>query len=82
VRTYASWSINVDLLTDGNREIAQLHDCGYSVTAELTVDEAVLVTRKLADIAPLVPLHELRERDKVERGRSAGRRDGQDDGSE
>jgi len=67
LRTYASWSINVDLLTDRNRQIAQLHDCGYSVTAELTAGEAVQVTRKLADIAPVVPLHELRERDKVER---------------
>jgi hypothetical protein len=63
--TYASWSINVDLLTDRNRQIAQLHDCGYSVTAELTADEAVQVTRKLADIAPVVPL--LREREKAER---------------
>jgi hypothetical protein len=65
LRTYASWSINVDLLTDGNRQIAQLHDCGYSVTAELTADEAVKVARKLADIAPVVPL--LREREKAER---------------
>jgi len=65
LRTYASWSINVDLLTDRNRQIAQLHDCGYFVTAELTVDEAVQVTRELADIAPVVPL--VREREKAER---------------
>jgi hypothetical protein len=63
--TYASWSINVDLLSDRNRQIAQLHDCGFSVTAELTADEAVQLTRKLADIAPVVPL--LREREKAER---------------
>jgi len=65
LRIYASWSINVELLTDRNRQIAQLHDCGYSVTAELTVDEVVQVTRKLADIAAVVPL--VREREKAER---------------
>jgi len=70
LRTYASWSINVDLLTDRNRQIAQLYDCGNVVTAELTADEAVQVTRKLADIAPVVPLHDLRERDKAERAAS------------
>jgi hypothetical protein len=63
--TYASWSINVDLLTDRNRQIAQLHDCGYSVTAELSANEAVQVAHKLADIAPVIPL--LREREKAER---------------
>ena len=36
--TYASWSINVDLVADADRMIASLHDCGYSVTAELTAD--------------------------------------------
>ena len=67
LRTYASWSINVDLVADADRMIASLHDCGYSVTAELTADEAAHVTRQLVDMAPVVPLHELRERDKAER---------------
>jgi hypothetical protein len=52
LRTYAPWSINVDLVADADRMIAWLHDCGCSVTAELTADEAVQVTRQLADIAP------------------------------
>ena len=66
LRTYTSWSIHVELATEANQVIASLHDCGYSVTAELTADEVVEVSRKLADIAPLVPLHEVRERDKAE----------------
>jgi hypothetical protein len=40
LRTYASWSINVELVADAHRQIASLHDCGYSVTAELTPAEA------------------------------------------
>jgi HD superfamily phosphodiesterase len=68
VRTYASWSIHVELAADADafQVIACLHDCGYSVTAELTTDEAVEVSRKLADIVPVVPLHEARERDEAE----------------
>jgi hypothetical protein len=80
LRTYAPWSIHVELVAEANRMIASLHDCGYSVTAELTADEAVQVTRNLADIAPVVPLHEIRERQKAERAtarevRGAKRRD-------
>jgi hypothetical protein len=69
VRTYASWSIHVELAADADayQVIACLHDCGYSVTAELTTEEAVEVSRKLADIVPVVPLHEARERDETER---------------
>lgn len=68
VRTYASWSINVELTADPDayQVIACLHDCGSSVTAELTTDEAVEVSRKLADSVPVVPLHEARERDELE----------------
>ena len=69
VRTYASWSIHVELAADADayQIIACLHDCGYSVTAELTTDEADEVRRKLADIVPVVPLHEVRDRDKAVR---------------
>lgn len=67
LRTFASWSINVELITDANRMITSLHDGGYSVTAELTADEAAQVTRKLADVAPVVSLLELRERGKAEK---------------
>jgi len=66
LRAYTSWSIHVELAADANQVIASLHDCGSSGSAELTADEAVEVSRKLADIAPLVPLHEVRERDKAE----------------
>jgi hypothetical protein len=49
VRTYASWSIHVELTADADAHhvIACLHDCGYSVTADLTTEEAVEVSRKL-----------------------------------
>jgi len=59
VRTYASWSIHAELTADEEayQVIASLHDCGYSVTAELTTEEAVEVSRKLADIVPVVQLH-------------------------
>jgi hypothetical protein len=69
VRTYASWSIHVELTADAeaNQVIACLHDCGYSVTAELTTDEAVEVSHKLDNRVPVLPLHEARERDKAER---------------
>ena len=68
VRTYASWSIHVELTADADafQVIACLHDCGYSVTAELSAGEAVEVSRKLADIVPVVPLLEARERDEAE----------------
>jgi hypothetical protein len=68
VRTYASWSIHVELTADADADqvIACLHDCGYSVTADLTADEAVEVSRKLADVVPVVPLHEVRERDEAQ----------------
>jgi hypothetical protein len=46
--------------------IACLHDCGSSVTAELTTNEAVEVSRKLADRVSVVPLPEARERDELE----------------
>lgn len=69
VRTYASWSIHVELTADAEayQVIASLHDCGYSVTAELTTDEAAEVRRKLDNSVPVVPLHETRERDEAER---------------
>jgi hypothetical protein len=68
VRTYASWSIHVELAADADayQVIACLHDCGYSVTAELTTEEAAEVSRKLVDIVPVVPLQEARERDDTE----------------
>ena len=68
VRTYASWSIHVELAadTDAYQAIASLHVCGYSVTAELTSDESVEVSHKLADIVPVAPLYEARERDEAE----------------
>jgi hypothetical protein len=57
----------VELVVDSNRQIASLHDCGYSVTAELTSDEAVQVAAKLVDIAPVVSLGEIRERERAEK---------------
>jgi len=69
VRTYASWSIQVELAadTDAYQVVASLHDCGSSVTAELTPDDAVEVSQKLGDAVPGVPPRKARERDEAER---------------
>lgn len=56
VRTYASWSINVELCDDTGGELGTFHDCGHSITAELTDDEAAALRKRLAGIAPLAPL--------------------------
>ncbi len=61
VRTYASWSIHVELRDDIGGDLGTFHDCGYSVTAELTDDEAAALRRRLAGIAPLTPLSEARQ---------------------
>lgn len=56
LRTYAPWSINVDLYRKevAERPIANLHDCGYSISAELTGGQADRLTSDLGRIAPLI----------------------------
>ncbi len=58
---YASWSIHVELYGDRDAPLATLHDCGQSVTADLTPTEATTLTSRLAGMSALIPLHQLRE---------------------
>ncbi len=78
---YAPWSIHVELFGDGPSPIGTLHDCGYTISADLNPAEAIELTRRLAGISGLIPLQELQERnrqarrDKVRRwSRPSGRR--------
>lgn len=66
---YAPWSIHVELYGDGPSPIGTLHDCGYSITADLNPAEASALAGRLEGISGLIPLQELRER------RRRGRRD-------
>lgn len=59
---YAPWSIHVELFGDCPSPIGTLHDCGYTITADLSPAEAAALTSRLARISGLVPLHELHER--------------------
>ncbi len=45
---YAPWSINVDVYDAGDDLIANLHDCGLSVSARLSADQAARLTDALA----------------------------------
>lgn len=54
--TYSSWSINVELEGAESEWLGTLHDCGYSVVASLTADEADAVRARLTGVAPLTPL--------------------------
>ncbi len=58
---YAPWSIHVELYGDRDEPLATLHDCGYSVTADLTPAEATAISSRLAGMSDLIPLHQLRE---------------------
>ena len=59
---YAPWSINVDLLGERESVLGTLHDCGLAVTAELTVNEAAALRRRLEAVAPVTLLAELHAR--------------------
>jgi hypothetical protein len=70
---YAPWSIHVDLYGDGDAPLATLHDCGYSVTADLTPAEATALGSRLAGVSGLTLLHQVRER-RRQNADNAGRR--------
>ncbi|MBB2924498.1 hypothetical protein [Cellulomonas cellasea] len=74
VRRYASWSINVDLYGTEPPPLATFHDCGHSIVARLTAEEAADLTRRLKGIAPVRPLSEIHEERAVERERARGAR--------
>lgn len=59
---YAPWSIHVELFGDGPSPIGTLHDCGFTITADLSPAEAAALASRLAGISGLIPLHELQER--------------------
>lgn len=54
--TYSSWSIHVALEGPDGEHLGTFHDCGYSVLAELTTEEAAAVRARLADVASVAPL--------------------------
>jgi hypothetical protein len=77
VEVYAAWALNAELLGDDGEELASFHDCGYSVVADLTGDEAVELRGRIAPIADLTELnvvHERRREAKSQRRRAALRR--------
>lgn len=69
VRRYASWSINTDLYGTESPPLASFHDCGYSLVARLTAEEAADLTRRLEGIALVRVLSEIHEERDVERRR-------------
>lgn len=58
---YAPWSINVELIGIDGSQLGTLHDCGRSISAELTEEEAGILRRRLAGISSVVPLRDQRE---------------------
>jgi len=75
LRLYAPWSINVDLHAESDpRPIATLHDCGYSVTAYLTQNEAAKLAEAVAVVAPVLPLALLHARRRTEKSDSRAAR--------
>lgn len=59
---YAPWSIHVELFGEGPSPIGTLHDCGYTISADLNPAEAIALASRLAGISGLVPSHELQAR--------------------
>ncbi len=74
VRTYASWSIHVELRDDIGGDLGTFHDCGYSIGVELTEDEAAALRARLAGIAPVAPISEGRQAASSRCRRLLGRR--------
>lgn len=60
VEAYAAWSINVDLIGAEDIRLGTLHDCGVSITADLTDSEAAELRARLPQV-PLVLLAELKQ---------------------
>jgi hypothetical protein len=54
LRTYAAWSINVDLWAEPYvTQLGSLDDCGHAISAVLTHDQARVLATELADIGPV-----------------------------
>ncbi len=72
--SYGAWSIQAELWTPGRvGELATLHDCAYSVSAELDADEAEELATRLGGLATLERLQTVRRRERETR-RAARRR--------
>jgi hypothetical protein len=56
LRTFAPWSINVDLWDAESNSVATFHDCGYSTVVELSQEDASALGSQLSSIAPVLPL--------------------------
>jgi hypothetical protein len=55
LRTYAAWSINVDLWAEPYvTRLGSLDDCGHAISAVLTHDQALVLATELADIGPVL----------------------------
>ncbi len=74
VLAYAPWSINVELIGIDGSDLATLHDCGRSVVADLTDEEAATLRQRLAEVSAVTSLGEHRERRRQARRRSSRRR--------
>jgi hypothetical protein len=54
LRTYAAWSINVDLWAEPYVDhIGSLDDCGHAISAVLTHEQALMLAAELTDIGPV-----------------------------
>ena len=62
ISAYAPWSINVELYGEHGSHLGTLHDCGYTITADLTEAEANSLQERLAHISELISLRDLQER--------------------
>ncbi len=72
--TYRAWSIQAELWPPGRSDwLATLHDCAYSVTAELDTEEAEELTGRLGRLAVLERLEAVQIREREAR-RAARRR--------
>jgi hypothetical protein len=54
LRTYAAWSVNVDLWAEPYvTQLGSLDDCGHAISAVLTPEQAHALAAELADIGPV-----------------------------
>ncbi|WP_353356900.1 hypothetical protein, partial [Intrasporangium sp. DVR] len=61
LRTFAPWSINVELYDASMRWVAEMTDTGYSVCFNVTEQELAEITAALGGL-PIVTLRDLRAR--------------------
>ncbi len=66
-KTYAPWSIDVDLHGQDGLLLGGFHDCGYSVTALLTDEEAAWLQERVQSVAAVRLLEQIHTRRRHER---------------